>query len=65
MTRFWSEEKPVETENDLFRVKVVGSIPAGPTTLLHVVCSWKSGIVFCYILKGRLVVEDVGLKHKG
>jgi len=33
MTKFWSEEKPVEAENDLFRVKVVGSIPAGPTIL--------------------------------
>jgi hypothetical protein len=31
MTKFWSEEKPVETGDELFRVKVVGSIPAGPT----------------------------------
>jgi hypothetical protein len=31
MTRFWSEEKPMGTGDELFRVKVVGSIPTDPT----------------------------------
>jgi hypothetical protein len=33
MTRFWSEEKPMGTGDELSRVKVVGSIPADPTTI--------------------------------
>jgi hypothetical protein len=32
MKRFWSEEKPIGTKDELFRVKVVGSTPTGPTT---------------------------------
>ena len=50
MTKFWSEEKPVGTENDLFRVKVVGSIPAGPTTL-------PFNIVFLFLDLNILLLE--------
>jgi hypothetical protein len=62
MTRFWSEEKPMGTGDELFRVKVVGSIPTDPT-IFSFATTGEGETTFVLSIKKGSVLRVNGFKN--